>query len=301
MLNNNPYKLKRLLFPLIFLTTSLDAEALRQTSKDNIANDIMFLEPDPVTIKNKLRYLHQLSHVSPLIKRVEKSSCQNAESLLKSAVDSHAKAQQELEQENLQSALEYADQGLRAMAVVARILPNKVREKKANKDRYNQLHTHVLGLKKTLSRIEVDAVKAPRTDLDELIAKAEQLSQAGDDHLAGDHLAQVAVELETALNDAYETDTLVYELGFNTPEEEYQYEDKRNKEYISLAEILQQQGAFSEERVVVINETKAKNAAMRSEAEVLANSGRFELAIKKMEDASRILTNVLRSAGLAVQ
>lgn len=303
MLNYAAFKLPWLFVLFAFQLSVLDAEDMQESPSDSKENDMIFLDPDPVTVKNKLRYLYQLSHVSPLIKRVHNSGCEDAQLLLKSAVNAHGNGELELEQDNLESALEYADQGLRAMATVAKILPNKAREKQAEEVRFEKLHTHVTGLQKTLSRVEVDASNGALTDLDGIISQSEQLSEAGNYQQATQHLAAVATQLEQALNDAYDTDTLVYELEFDTPEEEYQYEDRRNQEYIRLAEVLRQKDTNSspDGRGAVIDQSQEKNAALRSEAEILAKSGRFEMATKKMEDGSRILANAMRSLGLAVQ
>ena len=303
MLNHTALKLPWLLVLFVFQLSVLDAEDMQESPSDSKENDMIFLDPDPLTVKNKLRYLYQLSHVSPLIKRVEKSGCEDAQLLLKWAVDAHGNGERELEQDNVESALEYADQGLRAMTTVAKILPNKAREKKAEEVRFERLYAHVTGLQKTLDRVEVDASNGALTDLHQMISKTEQLSEAGNYQQATEQLAAVATQLEQALNNAYDTDTLVYELEFDTPEEEYQYEDRRNQEYIRLAEVLREKDINSgpDGRSAVIDQSQTENAALRSEAEMLAKSGRFEMATKKMEDGSRILANALRSLGLAVQ
>lgn len=294
-------RLPWLLVPFILFTSALDAEDVQNVRKDTKADDMMFLEPSPGAIERKLKFLYQLSHSSPLIVRVEQSNCQDAQLLLQSAISSHLKGQQDFENNNLDSALEYADQGLRAMAAAARIVPDKAREKKAEQDRYEQIYEHVLGLRNTLKRIDVDASGEAYTDVNELIRKSEQLSKNGDYQLASDHLARVTVKLETALNVAYGNDTLVYELSFDTPEDEYHYEDRRNKEYITLIELLEQQDTLSTARIDVMAQAKEKNSRLRNEAEVLAKDNRFEAAIHKMEDATGFLANALRSAGLAVQ
>jgi len=96
-------------------------------------------------------------------------------------------------------------------------------------------------------------------------------------------------------------DTLVRSLNFKSFEEEYVYELDRNDTHRMLVQVLlkEKMGADSslESRVMKYME---KADVLRARAENEANAGRFEQAIKTLEESTREIVKAIRSSGVYI-
>lgn len=96
-------------------------------------------------------------------------------------------------------------------------------------------------------------------------------------------------------------DTLVRSLDFKSSEEEYDYELDRNDTHRMLVQVLlkEKMGADSslESRVMQFMD---KADTMRGRAESEAGAGRFEQAIKTLEESTREIVKAIRSSGVYI-
>jgi tetratricopeptide (TPR) repeat protein len=96
-------------------------------------------------------------------------------------------------------------------------------------------------------------------------------------------------------------DTLVRSLDFKSSEEEYDYELDRNDTHRMLVQVLlkEKMGADSSLETRVMKHMD-KADAMRGRAESEAGAGRFEQAIKTLEESTREIVKAIRSSGVYI-
>ena len=97
---------------------------------------------------------------------------------------------------------------------------------------------------------------------------------------------------------ARDQETLLHELNFSTPEEEYDYEQQRNMSYRMLVKILESKKADNPEGLEKIRTAVERNTIIREEAESLLKRGEVRAAIIRLEEGTESLARVLRMSGL---
>lgn len=118
-------------------------------------------------------------------------------------------------------------------------------------------------------------------------------------------------EARAALDSIYETvkvsleglrggDTLVRELNFETPEDEYRYEVDRNDTHRMLVQVLLEDKMENSPMRASAEKFIDNAEALRSEAEGVAGNGQFEEAIGLLEKSTKELIRAIRSAGVYI-
>ena len=93
-------------------------------------------------------------------------------------------------------------------------------------------------------------------------------------------------------------ETVVYTVEFQTPADEFRYEQERFNEYVALSDTLLEKDDFSEGKIKLFEMQKNAGYQISEEAEALANQGDFENAISRMEDAVKKMVQGLRLLGI---
>jgi tetratricopeptide (TPR) repeat protein len=139
-----------------------------------------------------------------------------------------------------------------------------------------------------------------RGRVNELLAQADDLEQAGDSQSARERLKEAYNLAITALTRIRDSETVVYNLDFRTPADEYRYEQNRNQSYAMLVEQMRQTSEYNEQALKLAERYRDEGEKLRQEAEALAASGQFEAAIKTMEEANKRLVRSLQMMGLSI-
>jgi tetratricopeptide (TPR) repeat protein len=139
-----------------------------------------------------------------------------------------------------------------------------------------------------------------RGRVNELLAQADDLEQAGDSQAARERLKEAYNLAITALTRIRDSETVVYNLDFRTPADEYRYEQNRNQSYAMLVEQMRQTSEYNEQALKLAERYRDEGEKLRQEAEALAASGQFEAAIKTMEEANKRLVRSLQMMGLSI-
>lgn len=124
---------------------------------------------------------------------------------------------------------------------------------------------------------------------------AETAARQGAFGQANEHLTKaykLAVQLVTALRDK---ETIVYELKFDVPWDEYEYEKERNNSFIVLIDtlLLEHNPPPSVRKLVRAYQQESRKYFV--EAQKMVGENRIEPAIGVMENANRLLTQALRA------
>jgi hypothetical protein len=104
----------------------------------------------------------------------------------------------------------------------------------------------------------------------------------------------------TALSELRAGETVVIELKFETPADEYAYEQSRNRSHEMLVEMTLQDGKAEEAKRGMMEHYMSENRKLRAQAETQAKAGDYPAAIKSLEEATGELVRALRTTGMAI-
>ena len=93
-------------------------------------------------------------------------------------------------------------------------------------------------------------------------------------------------------------ETVVYTVEFQTPADEFRYEQDRYLEYKSLGQKVMNSGEITQSRIKLFEQLEKSGDRFSQEALTLAGEGDYDGAIKRMEDAARKMIQGLRLLGI---
>lgn len=137
--------------------------------------------------------------------------------------------------------------------------------------------------------------------------KIEDLMQQANNLAAADKLDDARSALDRAYNLAKTVigglrggDTLVRSLHFASKEEEYHYEIDRNDTHKMLVKMQQEEKHGTSGTSAMAQTFLDRAAQLRAKAEALAADGDYEGGVRMLEDSTKELVRVIRSAGLYI-
>lgn len=141
-----------------------------------------------------------------------------------------------------------------------------------------------------------DLLDAERVDA--LVADAERAAGGGryDDGVR--RLAEAYELLSLALSEARANETVEYRLVFESPAQEFRYEQERYKSHSLLIKLMVAERAPSAETLARIETEVAQASALDDRARQMAGSGDFSAAIRSQEAAVAHLTRALQLGGV---
>ena len=264
-------------------------------------NDI---EARKKSVTSKINLLGRLVQNSPTASRIMKSDNEGAIDLLNEASEEWQVATQELELMNIKQAEESVKRGLILMTQASSFVADKVRIANAQKARYQKLQERILSFTEAFQRIALEKKQKDiswlldNKKIDALLDQAEQLARQGSYHEANQHLSFAADSVEIALAQARHKETLLHDLTFESPAEEYEYEKQRNHSYMLLADLIKTKKKIEPNSLQHFHGILKENEILREQADELAGNGDIEAAIKMLEQGTLKLARTLRASGV---
>ena len=142
------------------------------------------------------------------------------------------------------------------------------------------------------------AVDYDRNQVAQLKNDAKSLADKNDYVNANKKLETAQHIITTAIQQMLNSQTIVYDLNFETPKEEYEYELKRFGGYEELIPIAVEQKQPNEGTITLMNSFVEKGQKMRDIAIETAKSGDFPRAVAMMQDATKEIRRALRMVGV---
>ncbi len=256
------------------------------------------------SISNRLKLLENFTSSRKTLDRLERSGSREANAHFAATVAASEAASRALEARDLEAASSSIETGYEQMALTLRLAKDQSRQTKLAAERYEALSQQVTGFREAFRRIasekndpEISAL-VDQQQLDELIGKARLLAGENGYQQANEMMQRAATMLERALSVAQDRETLVQELIFRTPHEEFEYELRRNESYDALVALLERRGG-STGALQVMRGVLLRNREARAEARAMVASGDVAEAISMLEERSEEMSRVLQMLGLA--
>lgn len=239
-------------------------------------------------------------------KRIAESGIQDAIDLQNQAKKLITQAEEKMKAGDNSSAYNDADSALNMLKKSSRLVPSD-EEMQALKTRYKELQGSVAEYEKshadnvkriTKAKGNSAAVQYDKDLVEKLKASAEASVKTGNYAKANKDLDDAQHHITVALQKMLESQTIVYDLNFETPQEEYDYELKRFGGYEELIPVAIEAKKPAPGAIQLMNNFLEKAQKMRDEAKQKAASGDYPTAIKMMQDATVTVRRALRMVGV---
>lgn len=250
------------------------------------------------TLESKLRLVQLLLAQSPAVQRIPHSDSAPAKAKLAEARKLYERARAEAAPA---AALPLLDEALREIVAAARLVPDPQQAAAQERRRNGELRAAILTFQ-TLQRNAAAETSAPPDGerLDALVARADALSAGGDARGANAALTQAYQIVVSGLNRMLAARTIVYDLKFATPDEEFRHELARNSAYDDLVPIALAQVQLPQETLALAQNYARQSRGAREAAQRQAGGGDARAAVKTIQDATTHLQRALRIAGVVV-
>lgn len=260
-------------------------------------------------IHQKLLLLDNLLS-SPALRGLQRQGAATVRSDLDRAGRLRDEAHGGLASGNEHAAEAAADAALRAAAAAATAgrstLPEVLRSR--NADLRLQVHDYAEAIASALmlqgrnqdARLGRPQQDARVTHLERKLDEAASLDAAGRHGEANRLLADAYRQAVSTLSELRAGETVVLELKFATPAEEFAYEQRRNESHAMLVDMQLQEGLAEEVNAPLIQRHLEANRRLRSQAEGKAATGNWQAAIRELEEATLNLVRALRLTGMLI-
>jgi len=253
-------------------------------------------------VKQKLSYAEMV--LAPAAKRVASSDNAEAKKRLDQAKQQLVSANAALNVGDNAAAMQAANEALRLVSAAAHLVPSEAGQGDENKARYaealDQLHGFDKSYQKNLARgMKPKSGKVlDKTKFDALVKEAEGLA-AKNQYEEGISRLKSANELLTAaLAALLDSQTVVYDKSFATPQEEYEFELSRYGSYVDLIPLAIEQRKPSDETLATMDELVKRAKEIHDEGAALAAKGDHKMAIMALQAATERLQQALHLAGV---
>ena len=229
------------------------------------------------------------------------------------AVDMYKKAEGELKsaKEKLKAgdhakAYALADSAANLFKKATKMVPSKAALEHA-KEQYNELQASLTDFqashKDSYERIKKKqgsdaAVDYDKDKVEKMRKEANELAKKGDYPSANDKLASAQRLVTGAIQKMLNAQTIVYDLKFESAQEEYEYERRRFVSYEELIPIAIEQKKPTEQVVKLMDSFVKKGKSLYDRAIQKAKEGDFPTAIAMLQDATKDVRRALRMAGV---
>jgi len=203
-------------------------------------------------------------------------------------------------------ALALTEKAITSIKRSAKLVPNKS-EMERMKARYTELLTSVLDFeashKDNYDRIvkkqgKDKAVAYDKNEVKRLKARAAISAEKGGYSTANKDLEKAQHIITLAVHAMLNDQTIVYDLNFESSEEEYEYEAKRFTGYEELIPVAIEAKKPAAGAIKLMESFLEKGRGMRDSAVQKATQGDYPTAIAMMQDATKSVRRALRMVGV---
>ena len=261
--------------------------------------------PATVDVSSRLVYVERLLTESSAAQKVDASD--NPEAIeMKARAQAHfEKAKRLSESGDNDNAEGEMREAIRLMTAAARAANGDTKVSQKQTDDYGTRKESVMALAKAHDRIATekgmkDMNRALQGEVSAKLAASDELMAQGNGGEARAMLDETYEAVKTSLEGLRGGDTLVRELNFETPEDEYLYELDRNDTHRMLVEVLLAEKMEASPMRKTADGFIAEAGELRKQAEKAAGKKKFDEAIGLLEASTKNFIRAIRSAGVYI-
>lgn len=256
--------------------------------------------------RQRLQFANMFINESSAATRIVESENPMALELHGVAKENYEAAVAALEGGDPAEALRLAEDAMRLMSEASLQVPQET-QGEAQRARFEELYESVQSFESSYRRNYEQAVKTQgrgkvrEVDLrriQRVLDNARSLADDGEYNQAISMLGTAQQELTSALNEMLANQTIVHELNFETPQDEYEYELARYLGYESLIPLAIEQRRPSEDTMRLMNQFIDRAREVKALSEPEAEKGNYEEAILMLQGATSNIQRALQAAGV---
>jgi len=257
-------------------------------------------------VKQKLMFAEMMLGAQST-KRVLASQNDDAKQLVSSAKKKLDAGREKSLADALPEALVLANESLQMLSEAARLVPGDEEIAQQAED-YKTMLTEIQDYQKSyhdnVKRMAKNGGVADAVTLDEkklvnTLAQAKSLAEKKDYVRANKLLRQAQTTITGALHNLLDSKTIVYDLKFDTPADEYDYELKRFSGYEELIPVAIEAKKPAPGAVKLMESFLSKARSRRDEAIAKADAGDYPMAIAMLLQATKTVRRALRMVGVS--
>jgi hypothetical protein len=251
-------------------------------------------------IGQKIKMVNHILHSADLLQRVETSGDSVARELLARAAENFLKGEEYFARGQYLEAEAVLDYVLRDLGASSRLLSVPQQKKSRYRNFLEQLDSFALPEWRNLDEIENELLQKKFERISALRDQAIRQADA-ESYDEATALLEQAYRLKVSLIDEFSHETLiVYDLKFETVQDEYQYMINRAYHYLELVEIAMGQGVVEEQTQKLADEYLYSSILDLDTAEELETQGQFSEAISILDKSINQLSAVLKLLGVKI-
>jgi tetratricopeptide (TPR) repeat protein len=251
-------------------------------------------------IEQKLKMVDHILHSPDLLQRVEQSDDSVAKDLLARAAENFLKSEEYYGRGLYLEAEAVLDYVLRDLAASSRLLSVPQQKRNEVVKFLEQLDSFALPEWGELTEQENDLLQNQLTRVSELRDRAIRHADVNsyDKAIA---LLEEAYQLKVSLIDTLKHETtIVYDLNFNTIQDEYQYMSNRTYHYLELVQMALSESDIPDTTRKLTDKYVYGSMQNLEQAETLETQGQFSEAILMLEKTINQLSSVLKILGINI-
>lgn len=237
---------------------------------------------------------------SPVKQRIESSDNPEARELMFKAETSFSFARGKAKNKNWLEANAVIDSVLRDMTASSQLLSQVSISQNIYEETLKRVEAFTYPYWKNLSQSDQAMLDQTNTQIEELMSKASDKAkqQAYDE---ASNLLTMAYGLKSQLIQQLDHDsTVVYDLIFDSPDEEFNYLVKRKDHYKGLVDEVLARNTFEEHTLILVNVYIDKSKDGITEADEMKKNGKHKKASQIMERSIKDLATALKILGVKI-
>jgi hypothetical protein len=261
-------------------------------------------------VQQKLQLVNVLLAKSPTVERASHSDNPMVRQMIERAFALYTTAKSSLSAGDLTLAEASLDEALHLIENAARLTPDPSQVQAKQHDRYSKLKASLFDLQSTYQNLHLrlfpKGTTSPPTDADiekinSLIERTQALANDGHYDEAIELLENAHARAISALNKLLGTTSLMYDLKFQSPAEEFDYEMARYNSYEELLPIAYSELKPGEDIIKLSERYMHESNELRDKARKQASDGDHRSAINTLSEAVKRIQAALRLVGLSLQ
>jgi hypothetical protein len=280
-----------LIFSLGLAVVFAQQEAAVSEQDEKTAND---------QLNQKIKMVDYMLHSPAMLQRMESSDDKLAKDLLARAAENFLNMEEYFDRGQFLEAEAIIDYVLRDLSAASQLLSISHQKRNKYQKSLEQLDSFVFPAWKDLSIVENEYLQKTLQQISEMRNQAISHSQSGELDQAVKLLEEAQQLKVTLIEKLKHISTVVYDLKFDSINDEYSYLNNRTYHYLELVDIaLAKKDIDLQTRNLVDNYIQQSMVNLES-AETLESEGKISDAIAVLDKSIKQLTSVLKLLGIKI-
>ncbi len=284
-------------------------DSKQQTAATKAAGGVVSTRAETVTlskVKQKLMFAEMMLGAQGT-KRGLASENNKAKQLIAVAKKKLSEGREKSSAGALPEALTLADESLKMLSEASRLVPGDeeiAQQAEAYKAKLAEIQDYQQSYRDNIKRMKksgdvADDAKLNEEKLAATLAQAKNLAEKKDYVRANKLLRQARTTVTEALHKILDSKTIVYDLNFDTPADEYKYELMRFTGYEELIPVAIEAKKPAPGAIKLMESFLSKARSRRDEAVAKAEVGDYPMAIAMLLQATKTVRRALRMVGVS--